>query len=92
MAYLGNFVIGMCGAAGIGKLRAFPIQMILTHVKSDFATYASHFLIVSRPGDLLFLRFAISVLMPSSWMSMSWQGCETIKVFILTEFLVEIQV
>ena len=44
MAYLGNFVIGMCGAAGIGKLRAFPIQMILTHVKSDFATYATNLL------------------------------------------------
>ena len=45
---LGNFVIGMCGAAGIGKLRAFTIQIILTHKKSDLATYATNLL---PPGD-----------------------------------------
>ena len=38
MAYLGNFVIGICGAAAIGKLGALTIQIILTHIKSDLAT------------------------------------------------------
>ena len=44
MAYLGNFVIGICGAAAIGKLGALTIQIILTHVKSDLATYATNLL------------------------------------------------
>ena len=49
MAYLGNFVIGICGAAAIGKLGALTIQIILTHIKSDLATYATNLLPLGDP-------------------------------------------
>ena len=44
MAYLVNFLIGICGAAAIRKLGVFAIQIILTHIKSDLATYTTNLL------------------------------------------------
>ena len=41
--YLGNFGIGISGAAAIGKLRALTIQILVTHVKSDLALMCSQF-------------------------------------------------
>ena len=40
---LGNFGIGICGAAAIGKLGALTIQILVTHVKSDLALMCSQF-------------------------------------------------
>ena len=41
---MGNFLIGICGAAAIRKLGALAIQIILTYIKSDFVTYATSLL------------------------------------------------
>ena len=41
---MGNFLIGICGAAAIRKLGALAIQIVLTHVKSDVAIYGTNLL------------------------------------------------